>query len=587
MKGGRIMAGIVLKIRMLVKTVTFQLVAASMAVMLPVSLIVLGMSGYAIKQMEEEVYLTKQSELDLQMGRIDNDIQAMEERIQEELEGNFMRLNNYWSEEVISSLIYDVWKQLRNIRQQRENMNVAFLVTNWDNHVYITYDSSKYEYREYCQIQEFLEESEFVPLQSQTYVTYKIADSNFFVYTKQYINFTIGYLINQDDLLQSLGTEGSREEEQFIFTDQEGRPAVGEALDLERKRQQVLMDGVSAECYTIAYYSPYLNCNVVRLIPVDCLSGTSPGSRSLLLLLVMVGFCAVPVMIAAVHHIIIGPMKKVTAGIQAVRGGNLDYRMEDLGTTTEFQMVSGYFNQMTQEIRNLKIEGYEKDIEKLEIEKLNLRLQLNPHLLLNSLNIIYSLAQAGKTTVISKYVVHLVEYFRYSIRKNDEMVTVESEIQFVQNFLEIQSIRFPERFSFVYDIEDEVYEARIPALMIENFVENSVKYGMKDQEKIEIAVSIKIRDSYLQISICDTGNGIPNDRLEKLRRGEPIEDEVGKHIGIWNCRKRLDLYYGEDTGLSISSVEGEGTQVWLKLPLQYGEEEEERSRKYEFTDCRR
>lgn len=580
------MSGIIPRIRILVKTVTFQLVAVSMAVMLPISLIILGMSGYARRQMEEEVYLTKKSELELQMGRIDSDIQAMEERIQEELEGNFMRLNNYRSEEVISSLIYDVWKQLRSIRQQRENMNVAFLVTNWDHHVYITYDSIKYEYEEYCQIQEFLEESEFIPLQSKTYVTYQIADEDFFVYTKQYMNFTIGYLISQEDLLQSLGTEDTRQEEQFLLADPEGRLAVGGTLDLEKKRQQVMMDGVRTECYIIPYYSPYLNCSVVRAIPVDCFGGASSGSRSLFLLLVAAGFCAVPVMIGTIHHIIIKPMKKVTAGILAVRSGDLDYKMGDPGTTVEFQMVAGHFNQMTQEIRSLKIESYEKDIEKLEIEKLNLRLQLNPHLLLNSLNIIYSLAQAGKNTVISKYVVHLVEYFRYSIRKNDEMVTVESEIQFVRNFLEIQSIRFPDRFSFVYDIEDEVYDARIPALMIENFVENSVKYGMKDKEKMEISVSVKIRDSYLHISVCDTGNGIPVDRLEKLRRGELIEDEVGKHIGIWNCRKRLDMYYGDDTGLSISSVEGEGTQVWLKLPLQYGEDGKERSRKYEFTDCR-
>ncbi|OYO41028.1 hypothetical protein CG709_21355 [Lachnotalea glycerini] len=160
-----------------------------------------------------------------------------------------------------------------------------------------------------------------------------------------------------------------------------------------------------------------------------------------------------------------------------------------------------------------------------------------------------------------------MEYFRYTLRNANDLVTLKEEIHFVKNYLEIQKIRFPEKFTCVYDIDEGISELLILPLIIENFVENSIKYALKMDDLIEIILIIKSDGNKMSISICDTGCGMSEDRLQQLKDGVIIHDRIGKHIGIWNCRRRLNLYYGEEAVLSISSSEGYGTQVWMEFPV--------------------
>ena len=140
-------------------------------------------------------------------------------------------------------------------------------------------------------------------------------------------------------------------------------------------------------------------------------------------------------------------------------------------------------------------------------------------------------------------------------------------MNFVTNFMEIQKMRFPDSFTSVYDVDEEAQNVEIPCLLIENFVENSIKYGLVLGKTIEILINIHVRGEHLDISICDTGNGMDEEKAAALQRGEAVTDERGKHIGIWNCLHRLRLYYGDDAEFRITSRTGEGTQVWISLPL--------------------
>ena len=196
----------------------------------------------------------------------------------------------------------------------------------------------------------------------------------------------------------------------------------------------------------------------------------------------------------------------------------------------------------------------------------NLRLQVNPHMLLNSLNTIYSLAQMKKFEAIQEYALHLVDYFRYALRRNDNLVTVEQELDFIKTYIEIQKIRYPGLLSFVYSIGKECEEARVPPLLIQNFVENSVKYAVKPGQVTEILLNVNRRDDRLEISVTDTGTGMKPEILEALRTGEPFVDAMGqKHIGIWNCRRRIEVFYNETPNISIISGQG-GTQIFLDVP---------------------
>ena len=221
---------------------------------------------------------------------------------------------------------------------------------------------------------------------------------------------------------------------------------------------------------------------------------------------------------------------------------------------------------MLDQIVDLEKKTYDLEIEKKEAQLDSLRLQINPHLLLNSLNTVYSLAQMKKYDGIQTYVLNLVNYFRYSLRNTEEYVQLGKEIDFIKCYLEIQRIRYPGRFYALYNIDEELSAEPVPPLIIENFVENSSKYAWEEDRPIEIVITVKADGHFLRISVSDNGKGIEETILNKIKAEQIIEDSRGRHIGIYNCVKRLRLFYGEAAIFSVASRPGEGTQVWMKIP---------------------
>ena len=245
---------------------------------------------------------------------------------------------------------------------------------------------------------------------------------------------------------------------------------------------------------------------------------------------------------------------------------NLDYRIEyrEKAESSEFQYIYDTFNQMAREIGLSR----EKDIKMYQAQLDNLRLQVNPHMLLNSFNMIYSLAQMRNFECIQEFSMYLVEYFRYVLKETDALVPLEKEMHFVESYTGIQKIRFPGAFTSVYKMEEGLEHAMVPPLLVQNFVENAMKYALIPGKCIEVLINIRSENHRLLISVCDTGSGIKDEVLEKLRGGQAYTDKRGqKHIGIWNCRRRMEVFYGGEARMDIVSGSGEGTQIWLDLPL--------------------
>ncbi len=261
---------------------------------------------------------------------------------------------------------------------------------------------------------------------------------------------------------------------------------------------------------------------------------------------------------------VLDPADKLRRAMQELQAEHLDFRLEDTcyRNSDDMQYLFDTFDEMADKIQ----ESQEKDKKMYQAEMDNLRLQVNPHMLLNSLNTIYSLAQMKKFDAIQEYALHLVDYFRYALRRNDNLVTVEQELEFIKTYMEIQKIRYPGLLSFVYAIGAGCGAARVPPLLIQNFVENSVKYAVKPGKVTEILLNINRREDRLEISVADTGAGIKPEVLDCLRRGEPFVDAMGqKHIGVWNCRRRIEVFYNEQPHIGIISGEG-GTQIFLDVP---------------------
>lgn len=297
----------------------------------------------------------------------------------------------------------------------------------------------------------------------------------------------------------------------------------------------------------------------------DVANGIAAWKRTLLHGSILL-FCLFPIFWFLIHKWFLKPMNRISWSMQEILRGNIDYRISKFSNTQEFSRIEEAFNRVLDYSRDLKIRIYEHEIA-MEKEKLmNLRLQINPHLLLNSLNTISSLAVNGKTAEIQEFSLNLSKYFRYSLRNTSELVTVRSEIDFIKAYNKVQKIRYPNAFYLVYDVEEEIMEERIPPLIIQNFVENSTKYALKADTEIEILVIVRKEEEKLRISVCDNGRGMEKEMLEKIEREETIRDSRGEHVGILNCLHRLQTIYGKEAKFQITSERGTGTQVWIEIP---------------------
>jgi sensor histidine kinase YesM len=178
-----------------------------------------------------------------------------------------------------------------------------------------------------------------------------------------------------------------------------------------------------------------------------------------------------------------------------------------------------------------------------------LRYQINPHFLFNVLNSIYTLIDEN-TEKAKKLVIDMSEYYRYTLSKQQQTVTIEKEIDSILKYLEIQKTRFEEEFHYEIDVDETVKQIQIPTFLIHLLVENSVKYGTKtEKQKLIIKLSVRQVARSLIIRVSNTGK-----LVNPPSNGEKNIDGTGN--GIDNLKYRLALYYNDNYSFSLKEEAG-------------------------------
>jgi LytS/YehU family sensor histidine kinase len=184
-----------------------------------------------------------------------------------------------------------------------------------------------------------------------------------------------------------------------------------------------------------------------------------------------------------------------------------------------------------------------------DIQLKMLRYQINPHFLFNVLNSIYTLIDEN-TEKAKKLVIDMSEYYRYTLSKQQQTVSIDREIESILKYLEIQKTRFEEEFQYKISVDEAAKQILIPTFLIHLLVENSVKYGTKtEKQKLIINLSVRLSGNDLEIIVANTGkllNATPN--------GEKNIDGTGN--GIKNLNYRLSLYYNDNYSFSLKEENG-------------------------------
>jgi len=263
------------------------------------------------------------------------------------------------------------------------------------------------------------------------------------------------------------------------------------------------------------------------------------------------------------------PLHELMIGMKKISLGNLGVRLKR-NNTVEFDFLANTFNDMAEQVKNLKIDVYEEQLRVKQGELKQLQSQINPHFYMNSLNIIYNFAVLEDMESVKKMSLHLADYFRFIMTSNQEMITLREELKHIENYIVIQQLRFPNRLEMSI-VEVEPYlDYQVAALTIQPFIENAIIHGFKNRKKmfrIEITASRRTSSSFT-ITIADNGSGFSSEVLEKLQRREPIVDEQRRSLGIGNVIERLELLYGDRANIAFANREQGGAIVEITFPIQ-------------------
>lgn len=234
----------------------------------------------------------------------------------------------------------------------------------------------------------------------------------------------------------------------------------------------------------------------------------------------------------------------------------------------ELEKANKQFFDLVMKIKKIKIDLYEREIEKQRMQLNYMKLQIKPHFFLNCLTNIHSMAQMHMYTEIQNMALSTSKYFRYIFQNDQDFVKLESELEHVRIYLEIQKHRYQNAFIYRIEQEEQTAHMEIPPLVLQTFIENAIKYAISRVNEVEILLTVKYEPDENMIIICisDTGPGFPQDVLDRLNSGHSLEQIDGMRIGIMNTIQRLEYLYLKKAHISFANVEGGGACITLYLP---------------------
>lgn len=259
------------------------------------------------------------------------------------------------------------------------------------------------------------------------------------------------------------------------------------------------------------------------------------------------------------------PIRDLCDLTEKVAGGDFSVKTQ-VEAGDEIAVLTRSFNDMTEEI-GILVDDIRKKQENLRIiENRLLQEQINPHFLYNTLDAIVWLAEENKSAEVVKMVTSLSDFFRTTLSKGHDYITVKEERTHIESYLEIQQFRYQDILDYEIQMDEEIYGYIIPKLTLQPLVENALYHGIKNKRgKGKILITGKKQGDKIIFQVIDNGKGMTEEELNSLRKkmaGTDTGDEE-KGFGVSNVNQRIKYYYGEEYGVFFESRENEGTNATI------------------------
>jgi two-component system sensor histidine kinase YesM len=277
-------------------------------------------------------------------------------------------------------------------------------------------------------------------------------------------------------------------------------------------------------------------------------------------------FCTVIVLYA------VRVVKRITEPLsvlsrKAQQFGSGDFTPTPVDThITELQTLDTGFNDMARRVDALMTKQVEDQhsLHRAELELL--QAQINPHFLYNTLDSIAILAESERSEDVVTMVTSLSTFFRSSLNRGRDILTLGAECAQVQSYLEIQQIRYSDILRYDIQVPQELKDCLVPKLILQPLVENALYHGIKNRRGMgQITVTGERQGNDLLLKVIDNGAGMEEAQVRELQSG--IYEDKHTGLGLVNVHKRIRLYCGEPYGLSFESTVGKGSTVSVLLPM--------------------
>ncbi|BBI31503.1 sensor histidine kinase [Cohnella abietis] len=328
-----------------------------------------------------------------------------------------------------------------------------------------------------------------------------------------------------------------------------------------------------------------LQTSFVGLVPHSEIDGPWMKTKSVFISLIV--FLAI--LLAGLSFLLAGLIIKkivtIVSHVRKIQNGNFQVRIPVRGED-EIDWLALNINSMAGQIDELVNRVYKSLVSQKEAELSALQAQINPHFLFNTLETLRMMAETGDQPQLSDAITALGSIMRYNIYNGKESVTLATEIEHIQDYMQIQNLLHNNRISLHSTVPENLHSYRIPNLLLQPLVENCIMHGMKDFQgsfRIEITIE-KMSDQILRCTVHDNGRGIDPHRLAHIQKQLSLEPDLRSHpsskneggqgapsrsngVGLANVSDRILYYFGQASGLTVESSPAQGTIVTLTLPI--------------------
>jgi len=311
----------------------------------------------------------------------------------------------------------------------------------------------------------------------------------------------------------------------------------------------------------------YTGWKIIYVTPYSTFNMSLNQTRYFVILLISIMMLIMVLVNQFVSAQIAKPIKRLDKSVKGLENGNLDVVIYEGGGSDEIEHLGKSLNLVVVQLRKLMEKIVIEQEEKRKSELDALQSQINPHFLYNTLDSIVWMIEGERYSEAVCMVTDLASLFRISLSKGKNIISLKDEIIHAKNYMNIQKIRYKDKFEIHYEIEEEIYDYQTVKLIIQPLLENAIYYGVEAMyDEGEIILRAYKKEDNIYLEIIDNGLGMTQDSVESLLTDNTRKRTKGSGVGLKNVNSRIQLRYGEDYGLKIESQPDEGTKVTIHLP---------------------